>query len=1706
MTCITLPILMAPVLLASPPVDEARGALLKAYPDGLRWDNIEALPDWCGGQAFRKRGSWHTVRLEEGTALLVPLPPEAWLRVMADSVRNRKRLRAACTDGSGLALDQQDRGGPSENGALFGPMPEQAGILRLACPRDGQGPLELSLFASRRVSAGPLPPYLESIPLPAESSRLGHPGSLQTERWHSLQPRSEVILQVQGPARLAVETRMLAGQERMRDGLRLEWRWRLDDGPEQTVRIRTAVDLYGAWELKGLPERVGRLETRWIEIPSGSHHLSLKTDRPMLARIYREGPGNHLFPTLNLPSPWIPDLAGGDAQRYLAIEASAMDFRRRDGGLAALAKLDRWLQEQPVDTALLDLRRRMEPEWTRFRTLLPEGLPKAPLQPAYAWLKGVSDHPSRIIQKAGSRSELEQALSSLPIATFHPLEQEAVYTLVPSAVPSELRLLVEDPEHAPGRRLSIQIDDHPPVEVSTGPAPHLPPGHQAPTTSDLALALASWDRDWRPQPLLQGTERAPQLPPLPVVAAGMVGLPLPPGSRSIRIRPAAGDAAPWSLALQVRESRTAGTPMQGPSLLDPGAIHAFLERSSTEEGNRPWLPLWRWLQTQAETFRGSVQVDPILEATLSGRPHPEGPALMARARAFDAEGSTLQAAETWTAAFRASTGPQRAQALSGLHAALCAAGEPGLALQWTKASLLHGDPDLSNRALDLLERTFRETGSEAARITLLATATHARPTPKTLALLAEALLQDGNPRQALRVLTLMPPAAAPELWVRAGRLVRCESAVTAGLGAIPDPLQRNLWEGILDLDLGNDSSAHQAWSAAGKAALPWIESREEALRLAPVLARNPADPKLQTRWARWAENHPGPWSWRAEPWLVTTAPGSSQLHNPALGTVHQVFRAAPGNPVRLQVVGPVRLRLEAYPIHPNGPVGIRQGCLEIRGAGWKRNLPFAQNGPASSLELAGLQSDRPGEAIHCDLELDAGLHLLEVDERESEVLLQVSALRPEVPLGPLPQRSPDALRALGAPAAPPPFGNLRTASGLHLATGNRHEQVDLDELRRLVLAPLPAGPSWPPGPPPGDGRPEQETIASLCSAPDPDMKDPRSVAARLDALAAAALAFPSQQQRCLAVAEDLAARQPLARLASSALQILRTGATWTPAGATASGAGIRTLPDPDGDSVSPAVRIRQAFLADPGDRILSGQEAIVLQTYRPRAWEMTLELAPFTPSLTPRAPVAVRLDLDGKVEQVVLESDARTIRLPLAAGHHTLRIDLDSAFEGQWVRLRFPGMIPPERPPRRLKVGLPDHPVSFTTEGPLWVRADVWKNGASEPRFRYLEAGSQSWSLMPDPGEKEILCSFSFQEVIPERPTPAPRVRLLDFQPLPAGEPVPQPPPDARIACTDAYPLGGQEDGTRTLRAGGRVRRDPGAPEGTDSLQRTAELSFTHRFLDQRSGRFWSGEARVRSISDSGQSLGISGLLEEPLSLNPLIAFGQIDLIGQDGAGPAARNLKASAVDLAGGLRLSLDLGRRSAHQTEVSAFWRRIGVSEPSASLKGLDLDLWTPFRERNNWGLKASEVLHFRPWHDTRWTARGSLMASRPTGEGFTLAAATLQGGWFQRLGAFETVIEAGLTRYGQGAVQSAPCTRTHARMALAGNFWTSRQNLLDLAIDLRRDFEHRTWSGGFSVGWSFGNGRGSRDLRRKELAFPLMDGRALSGALDNGMRELP
>src|SRR5262249_39379006 len=121
--------------------------------------------------------------------------------------------------------------------------------------------------------------------------------------------------------------------------------------------------------------------------------------------------------------------------------------------------------------------------------------------------------------------------------------------------------------------------------------------------------------------------------------------------------------------------------------------------------------------------------------------------------------------------------------------------------------------------------------------------------------------------------------------------------------------------------------------------------------------------------------------------------------------------ASRDRPARVQVVGPVHLRLEVRPVHPAGSTEPLEDWLSVRGAGSQRWFPITDNFPSQGLKLVGEPARVPGSAVLAEVSLGPGLHDLAVSPLSTDVLLRVHAWRPDLSFGVLPLLTPATLLA-----------------------------------------------------------------------------------------------------------------------------------------------------------------------------------------------------------------------------------------------------------------------------------------------------------------------------------------------------------------------------------------------------------------------------------------------------------------------------------------------------------------------------------------------------------------------------------------------------------------------------------------------------------------------------------------------------------------------
>ncbi|MFV2065900.1 MAG: hypothetical protein ACC645_02900, partial [Pirellulales bacterium] len=271
-------------------------------------------------------------------------------------------------------------------------------------------------------------------------------------------------------------------------------------------------------------------------------------------------------------------------------------------------------------------------------------------------------------------------------------------------------------------------------------------------------------------------------------------------------------------------------------------------------------------------------------------------------------------------------------------------------------------------------------------------------------------------------------------------------AFDAAVERLPSIDRRHLWKGFRCLRMGDWRAAdgHFATSsfgepvqvrvAEGRAILNRIKSTNLATRVTALFD-----------WETWQHEAPGPWMWREEPGLVQSCPTTAVVYSRTHDLIAQYYGAFPELPAELFVQGPVRLRIDARPLHPIGANNALDDWIVVRGEGRDWLVPISGNRVADALTVIGPSDAAAGEQCRIEIRLGPGLHRLQVAAESSKLLVQAYVARPELPLPVLPPITRSTLQA----ALSGHFGHAR--SDTTVVTG-RSSRIGHDRSVRIVGA------------------------------------------------------------------------------------------------------------------------------------------------------------------------------------------------------------------------------------------------------------------------------------------------------------------------------------------------------------------------------------------------------------------------------------------------------------------------------------------------------------------------------------------------------------------------------------------------------------------------------------------------------------------------------
>lgn len=1026
------------------PIDSTELILRDAYPLPLRWENIEASPYWVAGPQpqYNRKTGMSLVHLDPGEDVVLKLPPREVLRVLnPEASFQADELEFWFSDGSGLYAQLSPQGSSDQRSLLLSPNRAETMLVRVRRPHQQRQGIAVALFLSRHEPLPTVMPYRTGIAFPQAPTIIRRTNEATGKPFWLLTPDTPQMLTARGPARLSLDTLLpypLSEAQEMQTYAILV---RVDDQPLRTLKFQTTSERHTRVFIDDRERAVGEQAVAYFEVPPGEHRLTFAPTAVLYVRLFQEDRDAYLFPSFNQPK-----LEGGAGTPTPEVETRieegvrlGRNNRLRDSGVLATAQLQALAEEHPSYPPLRQVAADARNFFTFYQDLLPvEKLSDSPQQ--LGWFL-----PHTLLAPLATRQELEvaaqhtrdirQRLANAPFLTLPPTPEHAlVYKVPPRSGPAQLRILVENASLVGIHEFTIQFDHHEPVRLFVLCGPELAISAYTPSYLEAGLHAFLWQRRramptaplpvaqalWLPQPLLQ---------------VGVLELPLPAAVNEVRVQKTRMDTTPLRVALQYTGTKPfrlsemeylgLGSQLKGTQDEMASLVAALQNEPLPDPDTQParhtlgnsWVPLVRFLLTQRRTLVATVA--PLPQAGSSTRTllaEEEQRAIVQKTQKLEQAGQWVAALEGWAQLVYAGTGKYRHQGLFGRVHALQELGEVFLAEQQLRGIMLYGeDDDVRAAAQEHLQQFYTTTADSDALLALAAFHVLQSPNVTTFRHLLEVLMTSGEHELALMVGKALPVAERPlPLLLRAAYRLMWWHTFENLVEQLPSEEDRWHWQAYRAVAQGEYRYAQECLQHAGTKGRPLAEAIAAGQQIAANLGAQ--DSKMRAEaifaWERWQASLPGPWLWQVDNTIVTDYLGAVRLYSIDRDLYAQFYTATPQRPMQVQVLGPVRLAVEARPLHPFGTTTPLDDWLSIRAPGQLYVVPITNNIPSFGLQVVEDAALVPGRSVTTEIALGPGLHTLTLAAARTRVALRVSTQQPELPLEVLPSLSHHTLTAV----------------------------------------------------------------------------------------------------------------------------------------------------------------------------------------------------------------------------------------------------------------------------------------------------------------------------------------------------------------------------------------------------------------------------------------------------------------------------------------------------------------------------------------------------------------------------------------------------------------------------------------------------------------------------------------------------------------------
>ncbi len=1670
-------------------IDAMELALLQPYQNKqlIRWDNISSGPLALNQQPLVENPRWNIqgIRLQPGQQSRFVLPAYESLRLYNPQRRlQANEITAYLSNATGLLTEAKLQTSTDGHSLLISPNAANTLIVHINQSSQLDEDLELAILVSHRQRLSTIAPYRNLKGLSGQWAWLTKKPLQMPELFWHLQAYHREVVEVEGPARIKLRNRLRFDTQDKQLNQDYRISYNLDDNAPAWLNFSSSPGSSHNILANAEMEILGREQHAYIEIPAGSHRLHLVSDKNLYLQVLEQIENDYLMPYLNQPP--LPVQAvreQGLMQQQPLFESNSLAqamVRDNSGKSSAISGQQQLkqaaLQRMDYPAAVREANKLLG-EHTSYRDLLPTVKHTQANQfDAYFFkkrLKSITNPQGNVELSAQHQAD---ALQRLGHAQFSPIatgpEARDRYALPERYAPTKLRIIA-DKRNCTERRFNLQMDQQPAQSLILRCQDDVRSAEAFVTSLSETAVMTLQKQLENPEHSTLSNLFSKYRKPAVLIPVAINEITLPPEVRQLTIWSNDQQTIPLNLALQIRSAKSyqlseksylahlhALPKAQLFKLLVTGVVNNQNHINQTEQPLlNQWIPLKRFLTSQFRQYKASI-ADSMPVKDLAKQLQLQN--LQKLAKHAEQQQQWTDALAYWTRVVEGSQNNMRDQAQLAQAAILAQLSENYLAQSLWRYLSLYAQADVAEMAKNQLLAIYKQQHDNDSIEKLAAAMFMQRPNHGNLRFLIESLIANKHYRFAL-LLGLTLNEVPSELMLKAAYQIQWWQTYERLLTKLPQSRQW-FWAGLKAQKFGDYATALNAWKKSGS--VNWLSQLQTGLTIRQQLveSQNQEISQLYHQWSQWQQRHPGDKIWQDATAYIKDAAGTDVHSVLERAVSNKASRGTQQRPVKLQVMGPAKLRFNVRVLHQQVNSKL-DGWLQIIDNQKQYRYPFSNNRVVQGLVLTGEGDYLLGNLITVDFQVGQGFHQIELSSADAPVSVSINQQQAEIPLTVL------------APLQIDTFTHALNSTDI---TGNQLKKlIQVEPSTSMAIA---------------DWGLTAQAILDL-----PEVEN--------------ALQAEHRMVQCLALMEtDKTSRMPLLFVAEKLQQRFPDNATvkalwnkisrysqWQTVNSIVSSAGMRFIHTQGWLPGNPGFGIRKALISQtrPDQHVVFGNQRLLMVMTNLNSKTVNIEVLLDDLNFLTDSPAQLRYQIDSQEPQqiAITRSEGwKKLVLQVPTGKHQIRFSISNPVANQFLKLRFQNddadtNVSQER---SFFASTRGQPLKVYINGPAVIRIDEWQAGKIKSRYQDIASGWQMITIPPREKQKQSLLQIK-QRVATDKIKPImPRVvtRTLEAVPAPAIQ-IKAIPFSASVEIKVSSKPGQQSFGTWSLGTDS-VRRNNVQEDSSDSGPvHYQQLRINRRYYDAFRNSYWNTQGFARIRENGKPSFGIKQSLKfQPekwpfsVSLEATAITQQVDT-EQEWLGQFKAALSQTA-----------HLSPKTLLVPKLSWFGRYLSLSNRDVLILGrstnndnllgkIDQDLFTVYKAQHTLGLSASLSVIHEPWLDTRWSAKINSVSNEDINF-FIPDHVSTEVHWKQLLGDADLDAGVRVNFYQKDKDRNHSSRRHFTKLKLNWQIWTEKQDRLEVSTQYNYDIDRNEHLGMLKFTYHFSENRGYRDFKPGEINF--------------------